>query len=88
MRIKYNQKPYDSDFNDEQKEMIKASEQGPTLLKLIEEWLERTPCLVTHEFDEKCSRNEINFYLQKFKKGFELYLNDTFVKPIEVIILF
>jgi tryptophan 2,3-dioxygenase len=84
MRIKYNQKPYDSEFNEEQKLMIQITDKSPSLLKLIEAWLERTPCLVTHEYDANCTRNEINFFLQKFKYGFELYVNDTYIQPIQV----
>jgi hypothetical protein len=86
MRIKYNQKSYDSEFNEEQKKSIVSSEKSPSLLKLIEAWLERTPCLVTHEYDENCTRNEINFFLQKYKTGFQSFLTDTYIQPIQVIL--
>ena len=84
MRIKYNQKPYDSEFDDEQKNNLRKSEKSPSFLKLIEAWLERTPCLVSHEYDHNGTRNEINFFLQKFQNGFQKYINDTYVKKIEV----
>jgi hypothetical protein len=85
LRIKYNQKPYDCEFDEQQKQSLRKSEQTPTFLKLIEAWLERTPCLVSHEYDHNGKRNEINFFLQKFQKGFQKYVNDTYVKRIEVI---
>jgi tryptophan 2,3-dioxygenase len=88
-RIKYNQQRYDHVFKDEGlKSVLKESEEGASLLKLVEAWLERTPCLVSVNMDKDGTKNEINFFLREFKKGFERYLKDTYLDPIEVVFLF
>lgn len=41
MRIKFNQERYDYVFDEESKELLKKTEEGPSLLRTIEAWLER-----------------------------------------------
>ena len=84
MRIRYNQQKYDSVFNDASKSLLTKSVENVSLLKLIEAWLERTPCLVSHRIDKEGKRKEINFFLLEFQKGFNSYLQDNFLDPIEV----
>lgn len=85
-RIKFNQKQYDYVFeNDKQaKDQIKDAEDEPTLLKLIEAWLERTPGLVTYDFTENGSKVEYNYLLQEYEKGVTQYLKDSYLIPAEV----
>lgn len=85
LRIKYNQLPYDHVFKDHPfKDSLKKSETNMSLLKLIEAWLERTPCLVSYKYDKEGNKNETNFFLNEFQKGFERYIQDTYLKPIEI----
>jgi tryptophan 2,3-dioxygenase len=45
------QKVYTSYFKCEEAEMLSVSEQGPSLVQLLEQWLERTPGILTDQFD-------------------------------------
>ncbi|RVE67689.1 hypothetical protein OJAV_G00105590 [Oryzias javanicus] len=45
LRVPYNRRHYRDNFKGQQSEMLLSAEQEPTLLKLVEEWLERTPGL-------------------------------------------
>lgn len=83
-RIKFNQKHYDYVFNDhESKEQLKKSEEEPSLLKLIEAWLERTPGLVTFDYNEHGSKIEYNYLLQEYEKSVSQYLKDSYLVPAE-----
>jgi hypothetical protein len=87
-RIKFNQQNYDYVFNDdESKEKLKKSTTGPSLLKLIDAWLERTPGLVTFD-SENGNKVEENFLLKEYEKSVRAFLHDTYVKPAEVILFF
>lgn len=85
-RIKFNQKQYDYVFeNDKQaKDQIKDAEDEPTLLKLVEAWLERTPGLVKYDYTENGSKVEYNYLLQEYEKGVTQYLKDSYLIPAEV----
>lgn len=84
-RIKFNQKNYDYVFNDhESQEKLKKSEEEPSLLKLIEAWLERTPGLVTFDYNEHGSKIEYNYLLQEYEKSVNQYLRDSYLVPAEV----
>ena len=85
MRIKFNQQPYDYLFtDDESKNQLKDSLEHPSLLKLIEAWLERTPGLVTFDYNENGNKVEDNYLLKEYEKSVNKYLKDTYVTPAEV----
>jgi hypothetical protein len=85
MRIKFNQQPYDYLFTDEEsKKQLKDSLEKPSLLKLIEAWLERTPGLVTFDYNENGNKVEDNYLLKEYEKSVNKYLKDTYVTPAEV----
>lgn len=50
-RLRYNKAPYLERFNAKDREILAATEKGPTLFDLIEAWLERTPFLEYERFD-------------------------------------
>ncbi len=77
MRIKFNQERYDYVFDEESKDYLKKTEDGPSLLKTIEAWLERTPGL---SFGE----SEDNYLLKEYEKSVNKYLKDTYVTAAEV----
>lgn len=85
LRIKFNQQKYDYHFIDEEsKEAIKNSVEQPTLLKLIEAWLERTPGLVTHKHDEEGNKVEIQHFRDEYEKAVRQYCKDIYLDPAEV----
>ena len=85
MRIKFNQQPYDYVFtDDESRESLRKSLERPSLLKLIEAWLERTPGLVTLDYTENGHKVEDNFLLKEYEKGVKQFLHDSFIKAAEV----
>ncbi|XP_012678908.1 tryptophan 2,3-dioxygenase B [Clupea harengus] len=51
LRVPYNRRHYRDNFQGLDSKAILKSEQEPTLLKLVEQWLERTPGLETDGFD-------------------------------------
>ncbi|AWP11736.1 putative tryptophan 2-3-dioxygenase isoform 3 [Scophthalmus maximus] len=51
LRVPYNRRHYRDNFKGHESEMLLATEQEPTLLKLVEEWLERTPGLEVDGFN-------------------------------------
>ncbi|NWZ95640.1 T23O dioxygenase, partial [Nesospiza acunhae] len=51
LRVPYNRRHYRDNFNGQDHELLLQSEQEPTLLQLVEAWLERTPGLDSEEFD-------------------------------------
>lgn len=84
LRIKFNQQKYDYLFTDsETKEKIRKSVEEPSLLRLINAWLERTPGLVTCEETENGSK-EYNYLLKEYEKSVNQYLEDTYVKAAQV----
>ena len=50
-RVAFNQKQYDYVFNQETKDRLKQIEEKPSLLELVEAWLERIPFLKMEGFD-------------------------------------
>lgn len=50
-RLAYNSMPYHSYVNDDERMVLQASEQQPSLFDLVEAWLSRTPFLQTESFD-------------------------------------
>lgn len=50
-RVPYNRRHYRDIFLGEENEALLRSEQEPTLLQLVEQWLERTPGLATEGFN-------------------------------------
>lgn len=50
-RLQYNESPYYSRLSKEHQDMLKHSEQGVSLLELLEKWLERTPFLEFGHFN-------------------------------------
>jgi len=83
-RIKFNQKNYDYVFNDhESQDSLRTSEEEPSLLKLIEAWLERTPGLVTFDYNEHGSKIEYNYLLQEYEKSVSQYLKDSYLTPAD-----
>lgn len=84
-RIKFNQQKYDYLFTDnESKEKIRKSVEEPSMLKLIEAWLERTPGLVSFDYTENGSKVEYNYLLKEYEKNVNQYLMDTYVKAAQV----
>ncbi|KAG7255306.1 hypothetical protein CRUP_020192, partial [Coryphaenoides rupestris] len=51
LRVPYNRRHYRDNFKGKDSEMLVATEREPTLLKLVEEWLERTPGLEEDGFN-------------------------------------
>ncbi|XP_066042179.1 tryptophan 2,3-dioxygenase isoform X2 [Chamaea fasciata] len=51
LRVPYNRRHYRDNFKGQDREVLLQSEQEPTLLQLVEAWLERTPGLDAEEFD-------------------------------------
>ncbi|XP_056295582.1 tryptophan 2,3-dioxygenase A [Pseudoliparis swirei] len=51
LRVPYNRRHHRDNFKGQESKLLLASEQEPTLLKLIEEWLERTPGLEADGFN-------------------------------------
>ncbi|NWV66620.1 T23O dioxygenase, partial [Malurus elegans] len=51
LRVPYNRRHYRDNFKGQDYELLLQSEQEPTLLQLVEAWLERTPGLDAEEFD-------------------------------------
>lgn len=73
-------------FTDEEsKESLKNSTEKPTLLKLIDAWLERTPGLVSFDYNENGNKVEYNYLLKEYEKSVHRYLHDTYVAPAEVL---
>jgi hypothetical protein len=56
----------------------------PSLLKLIEAWLERTPGLVAVDYNEHGSKIEYNYLLQEYEKSVTKYLQESYIGPAEV----
>uniref|UniRef100_A0A8D0CK27 Tryptophan 2,3-dioxygenase n=1 Tax=Scleropages formosus TaxID=113540 RepID=A0A8D0CK27_SCLFO len=50
-RVPYNRRHYRDNFRGQESEMLLCSEQEPTLLHLVEKWLERTPGLEENGFN-------------------------------------
>lgn len=50
-RLSYNDLPYYTQLTPKRAEEVKAAEKSPTLFECLEKWLERTPFLVTKEFN-------------------------------------
>uniref|UniRef100_A0A669B0K7 tryptophan 2,3-dioxygenase n=1 Tax=Oreochromis niloticus TaxID=8128 RepID=A0A669B0K7_ORENI len=61
LRVPYNRRHYRDNFKGHDSEMLLSTEQEPTLLKLVEEWLERTPGLEVDGFNF-WQRLEINIF--------------------------
>ncbi|XP_046569229.1 tryptophan 2,3-dioxygenase-like [Haliotis rubra] len=73
-RIKYNQQHYMKVFNDPKSiRQLEDSLESPSLLQLVERWLERTPGLAERTF---------NFW-QVFQQAVSRWLEDTIVGPAE-----
>ncbi|NWX60233.1 T23O dioxygenase, partial [Promerops cafer] len=51
LRVPYNRRHYRDNFKGQDHELLLQSEQEPTLLQLVEAWLERTPGLDAEAFD-------------------------------------
>ncbi|XP_017926887.1 tryptophan 2,3-dioxygenase [Manacus vitellinus] len=51
LRVPYNRRHYRDNFKGQDYELLLKSEQEPTLLQLVEAWLERTPGLEAEGFD-------------------------------------
>ncbi|XP_062332897.1 tryptophan 2,3-dioxygenase A isoform X2 [Osmerus eperlanus] len=51
LRVPYNRRHYRDNFKGRESEMLLCSEKEPTLLKLVEQWLERTPGLEEDGFN-------------------------------------
>ncbi|NWV36186.1 T23O dioxygenase, partial [Grantiella picta] len=51
LRVPYNRRHYRDNFKGQDYDLLLKSEQEPTLLQLVEAWLERTPGLDAEEFD-------------------------------------
>ncbi|KAJ0002753.1 hypothetical protein NQD34_007902 [Periophthalmus magnuspinnatus] len=61
LRVPYNRRHYRDNFKGHDSELLQATEQEPSLLKLVEEWLERTPGLEVEGFNF-WERLEINIF--------------------------
>lgn len=73
-RIKYNQQHYKKVFNDPASvSMLEDSVDSPSLFKLLEAWLERTPGL---------EKSEFNFW-EKYRKSVNRWLEDSWLKAAE-----
>lgn len=83
-RIKYNQQSYTHVFTDEEaKEALQKSTEQPSLLKLINAWLERTPGLVSFDVNESGNKVEYNNLLKEYEQSVHKYLRDTYVNSAE-----
>ncbi|XP_058647856.1 tryptophan 2,3-dioxygenase B isoform X1 [Onychostoma macrolepis] len=51
LRVPYNRRHYRDSFHGQESETLMSSEQEPTLLQLVEQWLERTPGLEKEGFN-------------------------------------
>jgi tryptophan 2,3-dioxygenase len=84
-RIKYNQLNYDHVFNDHESiETLNQSIKEPSLLKLIDAWLSRTPGLVSYDVNESGNKVEYNYMCKEYEKSVKRFLMDTYMKPAEV----
>ena len=63
---------------------IKDSIEKPSLLKLIEAWLERTPGVIVHIINENGNRIEVNHFKDEYEKAVLRYLKDSYLDPAEV----
>ncbi|GAB1608267.1 tryptophan 2,3-dioxygenase-like [Argonauta hians] len=71
-RVKYNQQHYLNVFNDEESvKMLQDSLNSPSLFKLVERWLERTPGL---------EKDGFNFW-KKYQEAVETWLDTAFRQP-------
>ncbi|KAK7922215.1 hypothetical protein WMY93_009117 [Mugilogobius chulae] len=61
LRVPYNRRHYRDNFKGHDSELLQATEQEPSLLRLVEEWLERTPGLEVEGFNF-WERLEINIF--------------------------
>jgi len=68
----------------ESQEKISKTKQEPTLLRLIDNWLARTPGLVSSDISEDGSKVEYNYMCTEYEKSVKQYLIDTYVNPAEV----
>lgn len=83
-RIKYNQLSYDHVFTDQEHlQSLNKSREEPSLLKLIDAWLARTPGLVSFDINESGKRVEYNYMCKEYERSVNQYLVDTYVKPAE-----
>ncbi|XP_061193029.1 tryptophan 2,3-dioxygenase-like isoform X1 [Saccostrea echinata] len=71
-RIKYNQQHYMKVFNDEESiKMLMDSVEQPSLLAVVERWLERTPGLQRHDFR----------FWRAFETSVSRWLDETIYQP-------
>jgi tryptophan 2,3-dioxygenase len=49
-RVTYNNQSFDSEFDDEKRQILRDTEERRSLLQLVNEWLERTPFLEVGDF--------------------------------------
>ncbi|XP_077104046.1 tryptophan 2,3-dioxygenase A [Siphateles boraxobius] len=72
-RVPYNRRHYRDNFRDQENELLIHSEQEPTLLQLVEQWLERTPGLEEDGF-HFWGKLEANIFegLRREKENIEL----------------
>ena len=68
----------------ESQERLRRSIEQPSLLKLINAWLERTPGLVSFDVNESGNKVEYNNLLKEYEESAQRYLRDTYVKTAEV----
>ncbi|XP_007671249.1 tryptophan 2,3-dioxygenase isoform X1 [Ornithorhynchus anatinus] len=68
LRVPYNRRHYRDNFKGEENELLLKSEQEPTLLRLVEAWLERTPGLEPQGFNfwGKFEKNTIKGLEEEF----------------------
>ena len=80
-RITYNNQPYTAPFTTDQRTQLEAIESGDTLMKVIEDWLERIPFLNFRDFDFlKHYRSAVEAMLQREKQAI---LNTDFLSEEE-----
>lgn len=73
-RVKYNQQHYLKVFNDEESvQKLQDSLNSPSLFKLVESWLERTPGL---------EKNGFNFW-KKYEEAVDCWLEESIRKPAQ-----
>ena len=76
-RVKYNQQHYMGVFNDEEsKKKLADSISSPSLLNLVERWLERTPGLVDQE------RTDFNFW-ERYKAAVYQWIEHDWHRPYQ-----
>ena len=68
----------------EARETLNKTKEEPTLLRLIDAWLARTPGLVSYDINESGKQVEYNYMCKEYEKSVNEYLIDTYVKPAEV----